>query len=93
MSELPGKAPEQKINSADMLRTMYTTGADQLYFEETGQEPVVDGVRTQEAKAYADNLLAPINFEDRTNWQQNAELEMKLSQASNRRLMSMTNKS
>lgn len=89
MSELPSKAPEeQSVNSADMLRTMYTTGADQLFFKKTGQEPIVNGNRTPEAKAYADTLLDPINFEDRTNWQKNANLEMKLSQASNRRLKS-----
>jgi len=43
---------------------------------------------TEEAQKYVDAKLSPINYEDRTNWQDNADLEMELMQASKRRLQS-----
>lgn len=91
MSELPSQNPEAKtkVGSAELLRTMYETGADQLYEEETGEKAVAGGVRTPEAQAYVDAKLASINFEDRSKWQNNAELELTLSQASSRRLQSL----
>ncbi len=87
MSEQQRPSPES-IQDVDILRTMYETGADQLYYEETGKSPIENGERTDEAKEYAEKLLAPIDFEDRSNWRDNANLELKLSQASSKRLMS-----
>jgi len=86
MSELPDRGPEQAFNSAKMLKTMYETGAEQLYEEETGKVAIENGARTSDAQTWVDSKLAPINFEDRKNWQINADLEMSLSQACSRRL-------
>lgn len=72
--------PEQP-QSKPMLKVIYEAGAAQLYTKETGLPHIVDGVTTPEAQAYIDKMLAPINFEDRTNWQDNGALEFALMQA------------
>lgn len=74
--------PEKPFNPADMLRTMYTIGADELWFEEHGSEP---DRGSEDYQKFVDGKLAPIDFQNRQGWQKNAELEEELGSAAIRR--------
>ena len=86
MIEVPKSPETKKINPADLLKTLYGSGADQMYEEETGERAIVDGARTQEAQQYVNKKLAPIDFNNRQNWQKNANLESDLAKAASQRL-------
>ncbi len=90
MSELPKQAPEVRPtppSSGEMLRTMCTTDVDQLRVEKNGSKPDRESA---EYKAFSDEQLSGIDFENRQDWQKNAEKEKALSEASRRRLESLT---
>lgn len=75
--------------SGERLRTLYTIGVDQLWVEEHGLEPDRE---SDKYKAFSDEQLSGIDFENRQDWQKNAVKEKALSEAANRRMKSFTPK-
>lgn len=84
--QAPEVVREAPFSSGEMLRTLYTTGVDQLWIDQNGSQPNRDSA---EYKAFSDQQLSGIDFQNRQDWQKNAEKEKALSEAANRRLKSL----
>lgn len=73
-----------KIKGLGFLRMLYHAGAHQFWYEENGPVPDVDSDRYQEFVDFVDDKLESINLLDQSTFNETADLEMDLLEASSR---------